>query len=80
MKRSAYSTITVLMAVLFIVSPARGEDKSNYIAVKGGIFSPSSDLDDADFDTGFAGEAVIGGYYNEYLAAEIGVGYFELQF
>jgi outer membrane protein W len=67
---------------------AHAEDKpSNYMMLKGGIYSPSlsHDLDNfnggstthLDSKTGFAGEIAVGHYFLPMLAVELGAGYFE---
>jgi opacity protein-like surface antigen len=68
------------------------EKPSNYVLLKGGIYSPSMkfDIDNAggggeisnsklNFDnkTGFAGEVALGHYFMPMLALELGAGYFE---
>jgi hypothetical protein len=55
--------------------PVFGQESPNYVAVKAGIYSPTSDLD--DLDTGFAGELVFGHYYSYNLALEVGIGHFD---
>jgi hypothetical protein len=55
--------------------PVFGQESPNYVAVKAGIYSPTSDLD--DLDTGFAGEVVFGHYYPYNLALEVGIGHFD---
>lgn len=54
-----------------------GQDLPNCFALKGGIYSPTGDLDDADYDTGFNGEIAYGRYFNPNFAMEIGAGYFK---
>ena len=68
-------------------SSESSQDKpSNYVLLKGGIYSPSTtfDLDNfnggrehLDSKTGFAGEVAIGHYFLPILAIELGAGYFE---
>lgn len=58
----------------------------NYIALKGGIYSPSEEFDlgnidvettfDGDTKTGFAGEFAFGHYFSPSFALELGLGYF----
>lgn len=60
---------------------------SNYVVLKGGMYSPSMDFDLDNFNggstshfdskTGFAGEVAIGHYFMPMLAVELGAGYFE---
>jgi opacity protein-like surface antigen len=49
---------------------------SNYIVLKGGIFSPQNDKLN-QFGTGFNGEIAFGHYFNRYFALEAGTGYFQ---
>ena len=78
----------VLAAVLIgITSPAFAATPANYLAIKGGVYSPSDsyDLDNfnagnrshLDSKTGFAGEIAIGHYFLPLFAVELGAGYFE---
>lgn len=53
-------------------------EKPNYVAFKGGVYTPTDDLE--DFDNGFYGEISINSYFSEYFAFEIGVGYFETEY
>jgi opacity protein-like surface antigen len=57
-------------------SPVVGAETSNYVALKGGFYSPESD-DLEEFDRGLSGEIAIGHYCNPNFALEVGVGYFE---
>jgi outer membrane protein W len=60
---------------------------SNYVVLKGGIYSPSTSFDldkfnngnrsHLDSKTGFAGEIAVGHYFLPVLALELGGGYFE---
>lgn len=60
---------------------------SNYIVLKGGLYSPSMSFDLDNFNggstthldnkSGFAGEVAIGHYFLPILAIEMGAGYFE---
>ena len=60
---------------------------SNYIVIKGGIYSPSTSFDientgvnnrtHYDSKTGFAGEIAVGHYFLPMFALELGGGYFE---
>jgi outer membrane protein W len=59
----------------------------NYIALKGGIYSPSKEFDlghlnvdetfDAETQTGVAGEFAFGHYFSPSFALELGLGYFK---
>lgn len=82
--------VFLLVTVLLVGIAARAhaaETPSNYLVLKGGIYSPSlsHNLDNfnggstshLDSKTGFAGEIAIGHYFLPMLAVEIGGGYFE---
>ena len=76
MKRIALCAFVLCLAFTFMGSfPVFGQESPNYVAVKAGIYSPTSDLD--DFDTGFTGEVVFGHYYPNNLALEVGIGHFD---
>ncbi len=59
----------------------------NYLALKGGIYSPSKDFDlgninventfDADTKSGVAGEMAFGRFFSPSFALELGIGYFK---
>lgn len=61
------------------VSPA--ENPSNYLVLKGGLYSPSKDfnIDNTHFnhDDGFVAEVAVGHYFMPMFALELGAGYFE---
>jgi outer membrane protein W len=63
--------------IWLLALPAFGQDSPNYFALKGGIYSPTGDLDDANYETGFNGEIAYGRYFNPYFAMEFGAGYFK---
>jgi outer membrane protein W len=83
--------LVLLLLTVFVIglaTRAHAEDKpTNYLVLKGGIYSPSTshDLDNfnggstshLDSKTGFAGEVAIGHYFLPFLAVELGGGYFE---
>ena len=54
------------------------ENKMNYIAIKGGIYSPTDDIE--DFDTGFNGEIAINRYLSQYFALEAAAGYYRTSY
>jgi len=68
-------------------SASSQDTPSNYIVLKGGIYSPSMSFDLDNFNggnrthldskTGFAGEVAVGHYFLPMLALELGGGYFE---
>ena len=49
------------------------------MAIKAGVYDPTGDLDDAEFDTGFNGEVAFGRYVIPNLAVELGVGYWQTE-
>ncbi len=53
----------------------------NYVAIKGGIYSPSKDFNinnlNIDAKSGISGEIAIGHYFLPVFATELGIGYFE---
>jgi outer membrane protein W len=84
--------LVILLLTVFLIglaSRAHAEEKkpTNYLVLKGGIYSPSlsHDLDNfnggstshLDSKTGVAGELAIGHYFLPMLAVELGGGYFE---
>ena len=72
----AFSALTIVL-LCFLPFSAVGQDNLNYFALKGGIYSPTGDLDDFNFDTAFNGEIAYGRYFNPNFALEIGAGYFK---
>ena len=88
MKTTSALIAVLTLAMIGIGSPAGAEDKpANYLALKGGIYSPSGSFDLDNFNggsqthfdkkTGFDGELAIGHYFLPMLAVELGGGYFE---
>ena len=84
------SALVALLTVasIGIGSPAHaGEKPANYLAIKGGIYSPSNSFELDNFNngtrthidskTGIDGEVAIGHYFSPMLAVEVGSGYFE---
>lgn len=61
----------------------------SYIALKGGIYSPSAEFDlgninvettfDGDAKSGFAGEIAVGHFFLRSFALELGIGYFKAE-
>lgn len=84
MKRIKISLLLLAAALLALATPVLAAD---YVALKGGIYSPSSNYDldnfnagnteELDSKTGFAGEIAIGHYILPIVAIELGAGYFE---
>ena len=88
MKRTFILMLAAAVASIGLGSPLFAAEKpASYIAIKGGIYSPSEsyDLDnfnsgkttELDSKTGFSGEVAIGHYFFPMFAMELGVGYFE---
>lgn len=81
-------TLLGIMTTLGLVPQAVAAGRlGNYVALKGGIYSPSStfnlgNLDiettfDADTKTGVSGEIAFGHYFLPTFAMELGIGYFK---
>jgi hypothetical protein len=69
--------IIVCFCVMSLSFPAQAENMSpSYVVLKGGIYSPQND-GFKNFDTGFNGEVGFGHYFNQYVALEVGSGYFK---
>jgi opacity protein-like surface antigen len=64
-----------LTSLVFFFSSDAAAD--SYIAVKAGVYSPQSD-DLDEFGEGLNLEASYGYYFNQYLAIDLGVGYFKV--
>ncbi|MDZ4186228.1 MAG: outer membrane beta-barrel protein [Desulfuromonadales bacterium] len=88
MKKTTVLLVVLAVALIgFIPQANAAVGEGNYLALKGGIYSPSSsyDLDNfnagnrerLDSKTGFAGEVAFGHYLLPILAVEFGAGYFE---
>jgi len=80
--------LLLTIALLGTSSLASAEEKlTNYVMLKGGMYSPSMTFDLNNFNggstshfdskTGFAGELAIGHYFIPMIALELGAGYFE---
>jgi len=63
-----------LTSLVFFFSSDASAD--NYVAVKAGMYSPQSD-DLDEFGEGLNLEVSYGYYFNQYLAIDLGVGYFK---
>ncbi|HZW36968.1 MAG TPA: outer membrane beta-barrel protein [Candidatus Deferrimicrobiaceae bacterium] len=83
MKRSFTLHLVLAVAMIAAGAPvaALAEDPSNYVVLKGGLYSPSKDFDvnatHFELDDGFVGELAVGHYFFPMFATELGVGYFE---
>lgn len=80
--------IAFLLSANFSLAANGGDKPANYLAIKGGIYSPSNEFDvtnipgsstfeHLDNKIGFAGELAVGHYLMPALALELGAGYFE---
>lgn len=88
MKTTKIMSLVLAVMLTGITATAFAEDKpANYIALKGGVYSPSDSYDVDNFNggnrtkldstTGFAGEVAFGHYFMPMFALEVGAGYFE---
>jgi len=87
MNKTTVAYLVLAAALICISSPAFAATPANYLALKGGVYSPSDsyDLDNfnagnrthLDSKTGFAGEIAVGHYFLPMFAVELGAGYFE---
>lgn len=68
--------LVTLCVTVWMPSVLEAVEKPNYVVVKGGMYSPTDDLDDAGFETGFNGEIAYGYRFFRSLALEAGIGYF----
>jgi hypothetical protein len=69
--------VIVLCCAMSLSFPAQAENTSpSYLVLKGGIYSPQND-GFKNFDTGFNGEIGFGHYFNQFVALEVGSGYFK---
>lgn len=84
-RRSALAAALVAGLMGLAGAGTAAEHTGNYIALKGGIYSPSAEFDldnlnvdetfDADTQTGFAGEFAFGHAFSPSFALELGLGY-----
>lgn len=88
MKKTNILYLAITAAIIGISAPSFAADKpTGYLALKGGVYSPSDSHDIDNFNagnrshldskTGFSGEIAIGQYFTPMLAIELGAGYFE---
>jgi opacity protein-like surface antigen len=87
-RRGLALAVAALVGLSGLAAPASaGEQSGNYLALKGGIYSPSKDFDlgninventfDADTESGVAGEIAFGRFFSPSFALELGIGYFK---
>lgn len=83
MRKTAFAVFLVIAVALigFAPSVSLAGYPSNYLVLKGGLYSPSNDfhIDNTQFnhDDGFVGEIAFGHYFMPMFALELGAGYFE---
>lgn len=88
MKIPCIRVMAFAVILVCIATTVSASDKpSNYLVLKGGIYSPSEEYDLDNFNgdnrsrldpkTGFDGEIALGHYFLPVLALELGAGYFE---
>ena len=81
--KTACAIFLVLAVALIGIAPSvsLAENPSNYLVLKGGLYSPSDDFDidttHFNHDDGFVAEIAFGHYFIPMFAAELGAGYFE---
>ena len=69
--------LSLSIMICFSYSLAFGNEKANYFIIKGGVFTPTNDLDNTGLDTAFTGEVGVGHYFNPNFAVEVGLGYYK---
>ena len=83
MKKTVLALFLVLTVALIGIAPSvsLAENPSNYVVLKGGLYSPSDDFDlhgqKFNLDDGFVAEVAYGHYFMPMFALELGAGYFE---
>ena len=83
MVKTVFSLFLVLLVALIGIAPSvsLAENPSNYMVLKGGLYSPSNDFDlegqHFNHDDGFVAEIAFGHYFVPMFALELGAGYFE---
>lgn len=83
MVKTVFSLFLVLTVALIGIAPSvsLAEHPSNYMVLKGGLYSPSNDFDlegqHFNHDDGFVAEIAFGHYFVPMFALELGAGYFE---
>jgi hypothetical protein len=83
MRKTCFALFLVLTVALVGIAPSvsMAEYPSNYVVLKGGLYSPSDDFDvdttHFNHDDGYVAEIAFGHYFMPMFALEAGVGYFE---
>ena len=81
--KTIFALFLVLTVALIGIAPSvsLAEYPSNYVVLKGGLYSPSNDFDlrgqHFNHDDGFVAEIAYGHYFMPMFALELGAGYFE---
>jgi len=81
--KTVFALFLVFAVALTGIAPSvsLAENPSNYMVLKGGLYSPSDDFDidttHFNHDDGFVAEIAFGHYFIPMFAAELGAGYFE---
>ena len=81
--KTIFALFLVLTVALIGIAPSvsLAENPSNYLVLKGGLYSPSDDFDlegqHFNRDDGFVAEIAYGHYFMPMFALELGAGYFE---
>jgi opacity protein-like surface antigen len=71
--------VLTFISVFLLPNPTFAEDdKSIYVVLKGGVYSPDHD-DVKDFDEGINLEVAVGTYTSKYFGGELGVGFFQTE-
>lgn len=87
-RRALVLAVVALVGLSSLAVPASaGGQSGNYVALKGGIYSPSKDFDlgeinventfAGDAKSGVAGEIAFGRFFSPSFALELGLGYFK---
>jgi opacity protein-like surface antigen len=72
-------SVACFLLMSSVASFAQDRTGQYYSTFKGGVYSPTGDLHDGDFDEGPAGEITMGYYINNNFATEFGIGYFRTE-
>ena len=81
--KTVFALFLLIAVALIGIAPSvsLAEYPSNYVVLKGGLYSPSNDFDlqgqQFNHDDGFVAEIAYGHYFMPMFALELGAGYFE---
>jgi opacity protein-like surface antigen len=76
MKRSYFAFIGFFILLILFPYSSMGQDKPNYVVLRGGAYFPTGDLEKKGFENGYGGEIAYGRYFLRNFAAELGSGYY----